>query len=203
VGFYDPDLCPDPEAFIRQALGNLAWFRIDGEGDEPEPPKPGRKRKVNQVEPEPAADSSDDVGTSDDLGDMPEPPAGHPAWEQPPIEDWGAWVPGDYAMMLMAEGIAITGIPSRVGETGTADEPGEPDSSEPMESEGDPLACNAPVFFAEHDTLAEQGCPICGTRHRYRDMGRQHGDGAAPQGRVLRWVGPAPPTSETAWPMGP
>ena len=91
AGFYDADLCPDPQAFIQAALGDLAWFKIEGQNDAPkppEPPKPSRRPKVDQVEPAPDAAPHGGEPDADDLDsdDMPEPPDGHPAFEEPPLD---------------------------------------------------------------------------------------------------------------------
>ncbi len=51
VACFDPALCPDPETFLRERLGDLAWCRIEGhESPEPEPPaKAKRKAKADDV----------------------------------------------------------------------------------------------------------------------------------------------------------
>jgi len=82
VAWYDPLLCPDPEAFLTARLGKLVWCKVD-DVTPPDPPQPDPPPALRPQPPSPPA--------ADD-----EPPPGHPAWDRPPVEDVDGWEPAGW-----------------------------------------------------------------------------------------------------------
>ena len=189
--WYDSRLCLDPAAFLTARLGKLAWVKV-GDVLPPDPPAP---------RPPPEKPAADD-----------DRPPGHPAWDQPLIEEPLGWnLEGPQAGMeapfrplvsngggegLQGEakacGPASLALPAKAGmdQLGPAAAGGfdnAPDIPEPGQMPY--LTCDVPWLHPEVPAYSEPGggtallCPYCGQRHHHGGFGHRLTHCADPRGR--------------------
>jgi len=204
VAWYDPLLCPDPEAFLTTRLGKLVWCKVGDvtPPDPPDPPQPGPPPAPRP--PPPAADE--------------EPPPGHPAWDRPPVEEPDGWEPVDahvgmevcdlanpaasprkYAGFTSPDGLGASTVNLSSGDVLLADHaPARPE----LELVQVPyLSCDVPALHPEVAAYPEPGggtallCPYCGRQHQHGGFGHRLAHCADPRGRgyVLVQACAAPP----------
>lgn len=172
--------------WLSLQLGAAVSVEVVEPGMSPEPDHPSR--------PTPAPEPTND-----------EPPPGHPAWEPAPIDDWRGWEPADYADVMVAPDVGVSGT----GEEERDCQVGEPS----FRSEAEPLVCDvpwlhedAPAFRADDGAVILPACPYCGARHRHGGFGHRlaHCNRQAGRGYVLRPMGVVKPSGSGARsPLGP
>lgn len=165
VAGFDPVICPDPETFLRERLGDLAWCKVEGdESPEPEPPVKSKRK---------AKPESDGVtGTGEDLGQA---DGGWPG---------SSGQIGHSTLHDEAEPLACDGR-EKGCQIGNSFLPAVP---EPLACDVPWLHADAPAFMAEDGAVILPSCPYCGGRHRHRGFGHRmaHCDLQAGRGYVLR-----------------
>lgn len=162
---FDSALCPDPEAFLVERLGPLAWWRVE---DVP-PPEPPPAPEPGGPEPEPPGPEL--------------PPRGPPPGPDPPPAS------GPGTSRPVAPGIVLPN--GRV--VPPADMPTRPEKAPSTTCDVPWLHPEVPAFAAPDGRLVVL-CPHCGEPHRHRGFGHRlaHCDEPAGRGYVLKDAGAFP-----------
>ena len=191
VAGFDPELCPDPETFLTERLGKLAWFRVE---DAPEPPDPDPPPAPEPEPPQPPGRWSTFEADASPYPDM-----GQPSDDQWRVPDWA----------LELDEQKLRGGAPESGFSGQYPPAREAESE--LSCRRDNLTCDVPWLHVETPArLAPDGtvlvpeCPYCGEQHRHRGFGHRLAHCADPRGRgyVLRHAGQAPMSGGSV-PLGP
>jgi len=209
VAWYDPLLCPDPEAFLTTRLGKLVWCKISGVTP-PDPPEPPQPEPPNpDPDPPPAPRPSPPAAEE-------EPPPGHPAWDQPPVEEPSGWNAADthvgmevcdlanpaasprkYGGFTSPDGLGASTVNLSSGDALPADRASARPELELVQVPY--LSCDVPALHPEVAAYPEPGggtalvCPYCGRQHRHGGFGHRLAHCADPRGRGYVLVPAVPP----------